>query len=1395
MITCPNKSHPDYKKAVETYGETQAIRMYIDNNGVMPKISSDNNQVGNEFGKTTYPTSSTLDLLDEQPKLASKIIDSLKKIFPEVVINKGGIVDKDGNYKQIAPGEKGMHYRNAFQSMVAWANDSYLETPPHEYAHHYIEMYYNTPIIQEGIKRYGSVEELATMMGRYYAKKQMSPWFENWANKFWNYVKALVGSPDISYEIAEAFSQNKNIGAIEEGLATINYQTSNQVRVRYSDGADLSNLARNKPNVESSLKIAAIDFLSRVGLDKENAADIKYNITKKINEFIKKTTKTVAGQNTYSNVVEKRYIEDLIKWINGVGEESRGKVSDRNIQKLVAFAEGRNIGKKLTIDKSKTRYNKALNKTQTDKIVDEIVNNRKNFKGRTKDGKLVDLDSGIDYETYVDTRTNREYDRLTTHLSDDGSPDMNNPIIKSALKIGTKVDVLTRDFFAGNLKSDLSKYKIGDDQMVQGFLKQLQTIKDSMDKRGETVLANDIVLYDDASGIAGTVDLLTYDSKGNFRIYDMKTMRGDQFNMTHNSGDNKGQNKYDTPYKKGKLSNKEKHQRQLSGYRIMLNNTHGVDAKTIGVLPIEVEYKGGDTQTTVLKKLKGFDHQIIDEVEDPTMLDFSQAQDLSETTPDTRENIIDILGKLQNAENHRLQSQQNVILQDGTMSPLEDIVNETQSEIKQATDKKNKIYDKVKSKKLKKLFKWLERVMKYQNNLRLGAKYFSGGEGTLLSKFSYQALNAAETKRNTLMIKFNNLLMEDSFSEKNNNWSHFKNKDKTIDELSTETFKATDKEGNPIDLQLTKAEMMSIYLMGRQGRSRRPMLEKGIILNDSIEGRFSGYNQRIILTEATVNDISNKIANDPDLQKVIKNIDSALSMMSKEVSDVYKKENGVELRLENDYFPVYAGKISFDERRGKSSINDFRSLNLSLDENKPIRILDPIQVVNSYKVSSASYASLSLPIQNIRKIIKKIESDYKGTQEEIYIQSIKEVVNQLEDPTQLYSGQGEKQFQKAINKITNNFGVSVLGMNIPVMLKQSVSYITAMEEIESKYLVKAGYGTKFLPVINPKQILEAIQYTGVGKGETKLPIEWNLDTNKGIFKTMKEFSPALAARLDGLVNRELGEALMNQDQNDDLITIPAFKKKDGSKYKISKNRLMEGIRVFDAVTIANIYKAAEFEAAEKYGLTRGTPEFNTHVAIRTEEIVSRTQPNFNLTDRSSLSTSQSPIARFFTMFSSATQKIAMLQMDGIIDYIQNPTKENKVKLLKRSANLMVTTGMTVAAIDMLKGMLMYGWEDDDEMFKAYALKSITNSFGVFYGVGQVARVVSSQLDDKPFYSSLQHPVELLTQDVAMALANLAKGNLDDALIKSFEITLKRTGAPLYPFTAIKQTVKRSVGSE
>ena len=169
----------------------------------------------------------------------------------------------------------------------------------------------------------------------------------------------------------------------------------------------------------------------------------------------------------------------------------------------------------------------------------------------------------------------------------------------SASAIGNKVDALVRDFFDDALK-ELSSYDLGLPVAdIENFLIPLQQLKDEMKARGEIVIAKDVVLYNSKIGIAGTVDLISYDKKGVVRIYDMKTMKGNQFTDSY-LGD--PDVKYDSVRYASK-SNREKHQEQLSLYRILLNNTHGLVTSELHIIPIQVAYTKGDTTTVKLKLL------------------------------------------------------------------------------------------------------------------------------------------------------------------------------------------------------------------------------------------------------------------------------------------------------------------------------------------------------------------------------------------------------------------------------------------------------------------------------------------------------------------------------------------------------------------------------------------------------------------------------------------------------------------------------------------------------------------------------------------------------------------------------------------------------------------------
>lgn len=223
-----------------------------------------------------------------------------------------------------------------------------------------------------------------------------------------------------------------------------------------------------------------------------------------------------------------------------------------------------------------------------------------------EDTKHLKLSS--DERTYIDERTGQVFQRVTDFISTEEVSD--NNYTRAASAIGTKVDDLVRDFFEGKISKDspmedIFAYGIGDTDMVIEYLEQLEGLAAELKAKGQKVVASGITLHSKSMGVAGTVDLLAYDAKGNVFIYDMKTMRGNQLETTHKSGPNAGKNKYDFPYNPGQDSNRVKHQKQLSMYNLLLEDTYGVRANGLAILPIEVFYPNepGVTQTETLKAL------------------------------------------------------------------------------------------------------------------------------------------------------------------------------------------------------------------------------------------------------------------------------------------------------------------------------------------------------------------------------------------------------------------------------------------------------------------------------------------------------------------------------------------------------------------------------------------------------------------------------------------------------------------------------------------------------------------------------------------------------------------------------------------------------------------------
>lgn len=223
----------------------------------------------------------------------------------------------------------------------------------------------------------------------------------------------------------------------------------------------------------------------------------------------------------------------------------------------------------------KPTTNPAVEKAK--EIANRIVEDSKSI-------RLADDGSG-----YVNEEGIR-YARVTSIIQADELAgerfDPNSPWMTPSTNIGTGVDEFVRDFFTGeffNDKGEISSdyhfdYPNATQEQWKSFAKQLLGLKNSIDSKGLTVIPRDVTVtgtieVKDNKGqvhdipVAGTLDLLAYDDKGNFHIFDMKTNR---------SGISE--------------EKRSKYAKQVSMYSKFLEDKYGIKVASLNIIPINVTY-------------------------------------------------------------------------------------------------------------------------------------------------------------------------------------------------------------------------------------------------------------------------------------------------------------------------------------------------------------------------------------------------------------------------------------------------------------------------------------------------------------------------------------------------------------------------------------------------------------------------------------------------------------------------------------------------------------------------------------------------------------------------------------------------------------------------------------
>jgi predicted NAD-dependent protein-ADP-ribosyltransferase YbiA (DUF1768 family) len=237
------------------------------------------------------------------------------------------------------------------------------------------------------------------------------------------------------------------------------------------------------------------------------------------------------------------------------------------------------------------------------------------FSEMKKDGDRLAI---TEDKQYYEDKDGEKYSRVsnfykpTNEKNEEGlypnMEDVKGPLVQASLKWGNKIDNFIRDWFMNPETSrqemtDQLEREVGDPESsgLDKFISDLIELENWFASRGETVFTDELILSDPETRVAGTVDIITVDKQGQWRIYDLKTMRTNHYQT----------GSYDRPYTgegSDGLSYKGRHLRQLSTYRMLLAKRHGIHAVEVGIIPIALFYDemGTALESINFANLRGF---------------------------------------------------------------------------------------------------------------------------------------------------------------------------------------------------------------------------------------------------------------------------------------------------------------------------------------------------------------------------------------------------------------------------------------------------------------------------------------------------------------------------------------------------------------------------------------------------------------------------------------------------------------------------------------------------------------------------------------------------------------------------------------------------------------------
>ena len=473
--------------------------------------------------------------------------------------------------------------------------------------------------------------------------------------------------------------------------------------------------------------------------------------------------------------------------------------------------------------------------------------------------------------------------------------------------------------------------------------------------------------------------------------------------------------------------------------------------------------------------------------------------------------------------------------------------------------------------------------------------------------------------------------------------------------------------GNKQKIQLTTAQIMSLYCLQKREQAKGHIMGGGIRIAD-IETKKGVISQSdgAVLTEKELDKITGSLTKDQ-----IRVADALQKFMNEECAEwgneISMKRFGYKAFGEPNYFPIRSDEnVTGDDTPKEMEKSLYRLLNMSFTKALTNKANNRIVVDNIFDVFAqhtsemAKYNALALPVLdavrwfNYKEKGEKIDGHFKtiGIRQSMEKAFGKDANNFVSTFLKDINGAENVGRDRIAKGFMSNAKIASVGFNAKVVALQPTSYLRASAVIDSKYLI-AGLGRK------PKQAL-AEKWCGMAQWKSLGFIDIN-------------------------VQRGVAELIKHDQSAKDKWTEAA----------------MKGAEIADKVTMGYLWNACEAEVkATRTDLKVGSDEYYTAVGKRLREIIYATQVVDSTMTRSHMMRSADTMDKLLTNFASEPTLAYNMLMDVFYDIAmtarQTGDKKKAVrKHMKKLARTMYASTITSA----ITAALELGFEvfrDDEE---------------------------------------------------------------------------------------------------